>query len=208
MSCSPFDLRDYFLKELPEGDRRQVDQHLKGCAGCREELDRLHLTEAALLTLRDEEMPQRIAFVSDKIFEPSPARRWWTALWSSGARLGFASAAMLSAALVFSALTRPAPVPAPAPGSAASMVTAAAMEQLIDRRVTVAVEKASAEIDARQQKRTSDLIAAVEKRHELDRQGLMLAMDENLQYLQRRLSRYVVAANGYDAPRTDAGAPR
>ena len=24
MSCSPFDLRDYFLKELPEADRRQV----------------------------------------------------------------------------------------------------------------------------------------------------------------------------------------
>src|SRR2546427_266403 len=32
MSCSPFDLRDYFFGELPEQDRRQMDLHTKGCA--------------------------------------------------------------------------------------------------------------------------------------------------------------------------------
>jgi len=40
MSCSPFDLRDYFFGELPEEERRQVDLHTKGCAVCREELQR------------------------------------------------------------------------------------------------------------------------------------------------------------------------
>ena len=76
MSCSPFDLRDYFLKELADPQRRQVEAHVKTCPPCREELERLQLTEAALFSLRDEEIPQRIAFVSDKIFEPSPWRRW------------------------------------------------------------------------------------------------------------------------------------
>src|ERR1043166_5101819 len=100
MSCSPFDLRDYFLRELPDPQQRQVEAHVKSCQTCREEIDRLNLTEAALLSLRDEEIPQRIAFVSDKIFEPSPLRRWLAGFWGSAARLGFASAAMLSAALV------------------------------------------------------------------------------------------------------------
>ena len=207
MSCSPFDLRDYFLKELPEAGRRQVDQHLKGCRGCREELDRLHLTEAALLTLRDEEIPQRIAFVSDKVFEPSPARRWWTALWSSGPRLGFASAGLLSAALIFSALMRPAPVSMPAPVQSASQTSSISPQEL-DRRIADAVSKATAEIEARQAQKTAAIVAALEKRHEIDRNGLMLAMENNLQYLQKRLSRYVIAANGYDAPRGEGGDPR
>jgi len=208
MSCSPFDLRDYFLKELPEADRRQVDLHIQGCALCREELDRLHLTQAALLTLRDEEVPQRIAFVSDKIFEPSPARRWWTALWSSGPRLGFASAALLSAALVFSAVTRPAPLPAPAPASSASRATPAALQEEIDRRVAAAVTQAAARLEERQSRQTADLLSTLEKRYDLDRKGLILAMDENLQYLQKRLNRYIVASNQYDAPRSDSGGPR
>src|SRR5436853_2576395 len=109
MSCSPFELKDYFLKELPDPQQREVEAHVESCQVCHEELDRLRLTEAALFSLRDEEIPQRIAFVSDKIFEPSPWRRRWTAFWGSGARLGFASAAMLSVALLVSAVMRTAP---------------------------------------------------------------------------------------------------
>ena len=56
--------------------------------------------QTALFSLREEEIPQRIGFVSDQIFEPSPWRRGWAAFWGSAARLGFASAAMLSVALV------------------------------------------------------------------------------------------------------------
>src|SRR6516165_9182740 len=111
MSCSPFDLKDYFLKELPSPQRLQAEAHVRTCDTCREDLDRLQLTEAALFSLRDEEIPQRIAFVSDKIFEPSPVRRWFTAFWGSTARLGFASAAMLSCAIFYFAATRTAPAP-------------------------------------------------------------------------------------------------
>jgi anti-sigma factor RsiW len=205
MSCSPFDLRDYFLKELAEPDNRQVETHLRGCAACREELDRLRVAEAALLTLREEEIPQRIAFVSDKIFEPSPARRWWAAFWNSGARLGFASATMLSAALLVSAFTRPAP--APAPGVApAPAISAAAMQQEIDRKVTEAVLKASTDIEARHAKKTADTVAAIEKRAELDRQSLVLAMEKNFEYMSKRMNRFTVAQAGYGPPREEGEA--
>ena len=98
MSCSPFDLRDYFFGELPEEGRRQVDLHTRSCAACREELNQLRSTQAVLLSVPDEEIPQRIGFVSDRVYEPSAVLRWWRAFWGSAPRLGFASAAVLSAA--------------------------------------------------------------------------------------------------------------
>jgi hypothetical protein len=90
MSCSPFDLKDYFLKELPAERARW--KRTSGMPACREELDRLRLTGAALFSLRDEEIPRRIAFVSDQVFEPSPWRRWWERVLgihgAAGLRLG------------------------------------------------------------------------------------------------------------------------
>src|SRR5579864_9606104 len=136
MSCSPFDLRDYLFGELAERERRQVELHVRACGGCNEDLERLRLTHSTLLALRDEEVPQRIGFVSDKVFEPSPARRAWQALWGSSPKLGFASVAMLSVALVIFAFFRPAAaVPAPA-------VDTAKIEQQVSARVSAAVEKA------------------------------------------------------------------
>ena len=76
MSCSPFDLKDFFFGELGADDRRKVETHVAACAACREELDALALTGAALMTVRDEEPPRRIAFVSDKVFQPT----WWQRL--------------------------------------------------------------------------------------------------------------------------------
>jgi hypothetical protein len=99
MSCSEIDVRDYFFGEAPD-----AAAHVAGCADCTAELDRLRTMRTTLLTLHEEEPPQRIGFVSDKIFEPSPWRRFFANFWLSGAQLGFASAAMLSAALlIFSA---------------------------------------------------------------------------------------------------------
>jgi anti-sigma factor RsiW len=150
MSCSPFDLNDYFLQELPGREQRQVEAHVKSCEPCREELDRLRIMGAALRSVADEEIPQRIAFVSDKIFEPSPWRRRLAAFWNSGARLGFAGAAMLSASLlVFAFRPAPAPVtiirtvPAPAPASVtqASSVTPVS-EAEMKRRIQAEVDKA------------------------------------------------------------------
>ncbi len=195
MSCSPFDLRDYFLKELPEADARRVEAHVKACAGCREELDRLRVAEAALLALRDEEIPQRIAFVSDQVFEPSAMSRWWTAFWNSGPRLGFASAAMLSAAILVFAVTRSAPrqaIPAPAPATAS--VTASEVQAQIQAAVAQAVK----ESEARQGERTQKLVADFLRREQEDRKRLVLA-DDTIRWLERRNNTLSMAASGYRA---------
>lgn len=102
MSCAPSDLRDYIFGELAEAEARAVALHARSCAACGEELEWLRTTQATLLTLRDEEIPQRIAFVSDRVWEPSGLRRWWLTLWNSGPKLVFASAAMLSVSIFFS----------------------------------------------------------------------------------------------------------
>jgi anti-sigma factor RsiW len=183
-NCSTVELKDYFLKELPDPRKREVEAHVNGCQVCREELDRLRLTEAALFSLRDEEVPQRIAFVSDKVFEPSPWRRWWAAFWGSSARLGFASAAMLSAALLVSAVMRQAPAvsiptvssrPAQAaPGQRQTTAVQPVSDSEMESRIDAAVAKAVAQIESRQAQKTLQLTADLEDA----RKRLLLAAAE------------------------------
>jgi anti-sigma factor RsiW len=205
MSCSPFDLRDYFLQELADPQQRQVEAHVKACQSCQEELDRLRITEAALFSLRDEEIPQRIAFVSDKIFEPSPWRRWWTAFWGSAARLGFASACLLSAAIAVHAF-RPAPAPVQRENNVA---TTAAMQTVsedeIRQRIQAAVDKAIPDIEARYAKQAVQLVKDVERRDLQERQRIMLAADTYSRRLENenamlRSKNYLTASN-VEAPR-------
>jgi hypothetical protein len=185
MSCSPFDLRDYFLRELAGPQQRQVEAHVRTCEPCREELDRLRITEAALRCAVDEEIPQRIAFVSDKIFEPSPWRRWLAAFWNSGPRLGFASAAMLSASLVVYAF-RPAPAPAPHVGQAPVAAPHWISADEADRRIQEAVAKAVAESETRQAEKTARLVKEIEIRNEAERQKLLTIADESFDFLKRK----------------------
>ena len=168
MSCSPFDLRDYFLQELADPEeRRQVEAHVRVCQPCREELERLRLTEAALFALRDEEIPQRIAFVSDKVFEPSPVRRWLAVFWGSAARLGFASAAMLSVALIVFAATRPAPAPErTAAPTIAAVSPSPPSPQQIQQQIDQAVAQAVAVVEARQAETNKRLVADFEHRND------------------------------------------
>ena len=168
MSCSPFDLKDYFLQELPSPQRLQVEAHVKSCVPCREELDRLQLTEAALFTLRDEEIPQRIAFVSDQIFEPSPVRRWFSGFWGSTARLGFASAMALSVSLIYFAATRPAPAPGrpEVPTMASGAPSFTQTPEQVQQQIQQAVAKAVSDVEARQAVANKQLVAGFERRIE------------------------------------------
>jgi len=199
MSCSPFDLKDYFLKELTDPQQLQMEAHIHDCQACREELDRLRLTQTALFSLRDEEMPQRIAFVSDPVFEPSPWRRWWSGFWGSSARLGFASAAMLSGALVFFAVTRPAAVvqkmvETPVQTAAAVAPSEAEIQQRVNRAVNAAVAVA---VDRAVAVRTRDIVAQLEQA----RSSLVLA-DANFEIWRKRdLVKYRQATNFAPAER-------
>lgn len=195
MSCSPFDLQDYFLQELANPQRLQVEAHIKTCAPCREELERLRLTQTALFSLRDEEIPQRIAFVSDPVFQPSVWRRAWSGFWNSGARLGFASAAMLSVALVVFALNRPAP--APVVQVAPPVVRAAAVSETdIQARVDTAVAKAVAQVATRQEQQTRQILADLDE----SRRRLLVAAEE-FDYDHRRDGASLISAGLMGPPR-------
>jgi len=198
-ACATIELKDYFLKELPVPRQREVEAHVKGCQVCREELDRLQSTQAALFSLRDEEMPQRIAFVSDKIFEPSPWRRWWSALWGSSARLGFASAAMLSVALLVSAVMRSAPVGRVVtdPPKAVAAVQPV-FDTEIQTRIDAAVAKAVAEIESHQTQKAAQLVADLEDA----RKKLLLAAAE---YDMSQKRSRVLTSSAYDMPPLPGG---
>ncbi len=96
----PHDLRDYLFDELDEQQRAEVEHYLDASPEAREELERLKLTHAALVSVPDEEIPRRVAFVSDKVFEPSRAKRIWREIWAGAPRLAFGTAAVVLAVLV------------------------------------------------------------------------------------------------------------
>jgi anti-sigma factor RsiW len=168
MTCSPFDLRDYFFGELSPAERSVTETHIAGCLSCREELAKLSDVRTLLLSsMPDEEPPRRIAFVSDKVFEP----RWWQKLWASGPQLGFAGAALLAAAIIVHGflarpvVSAPAPltasVPAPVAVSAPAPAPAmdkAVMQAEIEHRVQAEVEKAVAARESEQLGRVLEVV--------------------------------------------------
>ncbi len=202
MSCSPFDLKDYFLKELTTPQAAQVEEHANSCPVCREELEQLQLTGAALFSLRDEEIPQRIGFVSDKIFEPSPFRRWVSGFWGSAGRLGFASAAMLSAAIVFSSVNRtPAPAPGKDPVAIQPTVATGPSSEEIQKRIDLAVAKAVDEAVSRSAE-TTKLVADLRRENEMANAQLVRAAGD-IEMLQKRAS--VIKSANYDLPKLRDG---
>jgi anti-sigma factor RsiW len=189
MSCSEDDLKDFMFGELDEAARGRVEAHVRECRHCQEELDRLRLTQAALHALAEEEIPRRIAFVSDPVFQP----RWWQRLWQSGPKLGFASAAMLSAALVFSVVYRPAPV-APAAFDAAAIEQRVSAE--VARRIGPAIQQAVAASEARQAQRAMELVAAARKEAAEERQRDRAQFDKAFEYIQKKFGMFYMASAG------------
>jgi len=191
-TCHRFDdLRDYAFDELAAESRHSLEQHLADCPACAVELDRLRLTTAALRLLPDREIPQRIAFVSDKIFEPSPVRRWLDGFWNSGARLGFASACVLAAALVVSAWHRPAAVSDVTP----AIVRTAAVPADLSEQIDAAVAKAVGQIHEEDARTLKAALDESERKHEQERRALVVAMGENLDFMQKRLSTMTMLAS-------------
>ena len=103
MSCispeSKPDWKAYLLRELAPDASRQAEAHLAACSLCHEEAAALRLTLDNLSLLREEEIPRRIAFVSDKVFEP----RWWQRVFTPT----FAAGALVAAAILVHGAVRP-----------------------------------------------------------------------------------------------------
>ena len=188
MNCSSVDLKLYFLGEAARPEKAAIEDHLRACQACREELERLKLTETALRSIEEEEVPQRIAFVSDKVFEP----RWYQNIWRSGPAMGFASAALLAAAILVHAYARPIARPAPT-------VDTAQIEQRIEREVSARLDAAVAQAvsasQTKQAQQTAALLDAAEKRFEAKRQEDLAVAREAARYYDQQVSRLLVAVN-------------
>jgi len=203
MTGAPHDLRDYLFDELSSAEKAEVEAWLATSAAGREELDRLRLTSQALMSLPDEEIPQRIAFVSDKVFEPSPWARLASWLQLEGPRFAFGMAAAL--AVVFAGLwaTEPSlryddqgfelafgaeaptiPAPTPAPVAAATLtpeqvreVALAVLAETSESRkaeLTALVDERTAESE----KRFSQQVAAVSEDVEMGYRLLSSEMEK------------------------------
>lgn len=107
MSCASFeanpsskpDWKAYVLRELDQNASREAEAHLATCSICHEEVATMRMTLDTLSTLREEEIPRRIAFVSDKVFEP----RWWQRVFSPT----FAAGALVATAILIHGFVRP-----------------------------------------------------------------------------------------------------
>ena len=185
MSCSSADLKAYFLGELPAAERGPVEKHLSACTSCREELERLDATRTALVSLADEEPPRKIAFVSDKVFEP----RWFETIWRSGPAMGFASAALLAAAILVHAYARP----AVAPVDTAKIEQR--IEQQVDARVGTAVTKAVAAAEERQNQHMTQAVAAAEKRFDVQYQRALADARQMADYYRDQNAKFEVASS-------------
>jgi len=186
MNCSSEDLKAYFLGELSSRDKAPVEDHVRACHSCREELERLKLTRTALLALEEEEVPRRISFVSDKVFEP----RWYETIWRSGPAMGFASAVILAAAILAHAFTvqgfeRPAAAPV------TTTVDTAQIEQRIEREVSARLDAA----EAKQSAEFAKVLDATEKRFETRRQADLATVQQAAKYYEMKMSRWEVALN-------------
>jgi anti-sigma factor RsiW len=189
MSCEFIDLKEYFFGESSPEDRRRAEGHVAVCEACRDELSRLQMTQAALGALRDEELPRRIAFVSDKVFEP----RWYQRLWRSGPQLGFVGAGLLACAILVHAFVQRPAVAVPPP--AVVQVDQATIERLVNERIGDAVTKAVAAVEARQQTKTVELLQAAERKYDLDRRATIEAIAAQTSMIQRMQSRDYALAN-------------
>ena len=188
MNCSSEDLKAYFWWELAAHDQAPLEDHVRACQSCREELDRLTLTRNALLALEEQEVPQRISFVSDRVFEP----RWYQTIWRSAPAMGFASAAILAGAILVHGFARPATAPR-------ATVDTAPIEQRIERevntRLDAVVTKAVGDAQAKQAGEFAKVLEATEKRFETQRNADLRSIQQAAEYYAKQMSRWEVAFN-------------
>ncbi len=179
-------LKDYVFGELNAAERRTVETAIAADPALRDEVARLQVTQSALFSLREEELPRRIAFVSDKVFEP----KWWQVWLNSGPRVGFASAALLAGAIVFHGAVQPAPVAAPV-----AAFDQARFEQRISEEVARALPVALEQAEKRHRMQLASAIKEAENKYQRLRQDDQMAMEASYSlFTQKQAARLVAYA--------------
>jgi hypothetical protein len=105
---------------------------------------------------------------------------------------------MLSVALVGFTFYRPVGA---APPIAAAQVDTAKIEAQVAGRVGAAVAKAVAESEARQARKTAEIVAATERRFQEQRQADLDNVADELSYLKKQHGVMVLATNEYGGGR-------
>ncbi|MCU1326740.1 MAG: putative transrane anti-sigma factor [Bryobacterales bacterium] len=190
-------LRDYAFDELAGADRVAMEGHVESCLECAAELHSIQLTTAALRSVPDREIPQRIAFVSDKLFDPSPWGRFFRGFFASRTQAGFAAACLLAGAIVFSAVKRPVEVRTVVASSTAAPVD-------VSQQIDAAVKKAVVQVHQEDARQASVALAAAETKHQREHQALLVTMQETVEVMQKRMGAYTSLAS-LEAPSVGSG---
>jgi hypothetical protein len=133
------ELKDYLLDELTPDEKRRVEERLAADGEYRQEFERLRMTQTALLAAPGPEMPRRIAFVSDPVFESKPS--FWSRLFAP--TWAYGCAALLSVAIL---------------GHGWISSRGSSDEAMINARI----DKAVAEIRAEQDRRHAQFVRSAE----------------------------------------------
>jgi len=184
--CKP-DWKAYLLGELGPEDRREHEECAAACAVCREELATLRVTLDALSAMREEEVPRRIAFVSDKVFEP----RWWETFL----RPSFAAGAVIAAAILVHAFVRPPVAPLP------PQVDTTAVEARIAERITAEVsQRMQAQMAAAVNTAVTTAVAETRKQDDQRTAALLSAADRHYadaaEFLDKRVTQIYAMNSG------------
>jgi anti-sigma factor RsiW len=191
MPCAEYDWKGFVLQEIPPEERRKMEEHLRGCAACRQEVDSLGLTIVAVRRLPQQPAPRRLAFVSDPVFELP----WWKRMWRMPAPAwGFAGALVIAGAIFAHGLLAPPPAP-PARADAAEVrkLVEEEMQRQMAARVEAAVKAqigpAAAQLEAR--------LAQFEKRVENERRADLRDVTAAFELLQKRINNVYLASAQY-----------
>lgn len=162
MMCPEMEVRlnEYVDGLLSPAERQAVEQHVAGCAGCREAVAKLRALLAEAAGLPRSIKPGRDLWpgIGDRIAgsrEAGSGKRWWSAaaFWGGGGAL--AAAAVFLLALGIYRLTVVAPVRRVAVPPGGGLVAAAEYEQ--------AVEELTRTLEAQQRSVRPETVAVIER---------------------------------------------
>lgn len=190
MDHSEIDLNAYALGEATPAERVAAAAYLASNPEAREEFQRLQFALTALGSVREEEIPRRIAFVSDPVFEPSV----WQRFWSSTSGLAFAGASLLAISITTHGfLMRPAAVQG-VPQIAS--ISQAEVDAAVQKAVNQAVQAVEARTEVRLRNEVSLAVGATEKRFTQEIQLMSATMQENETIMRKRLNLMYVTNAG------------
>lgn len=180
MNCGEFDLKGYFLAELPEEETARIQAHLEHCNRCRQELEQLQRVKRSIESLPELSPPARI-----RVLVPVVDRRFWL-WWPVPAAIALAGLLVALAIAWHGYVQRTNLMVAQVPQIDRELVRQIVAEE-IGRQSEPWKQRLVAELDRKQQERTAAMIRDLEYRLDVARRADQVAIAETLEVLLKRL---------------------